>query len=162
MVYQFVLLQRLRPCTAAELLAYHYMNHQRREPIAQTHEQQSYIDERIIDTEPLPVPAVELSQEQIAADNRAKQERTEAQKERDELKETLKKMLQMQKESLTEIEKLKKDKSEPSSSSTFDRNAKYQSRQKSLICPVMKSLCKMKHQQKNYGRKNVHQPRTSC
>ena len=94
------------------------MNDQRREPIGQTHEQQSYIDERVIDTEPLPVPAVELSQEQIAADNRAKQERTEAQKEKDELKETLRKMLQMQKESLIEIEKLKKDRSEPSSSST--------------------------------------------
>ena len=65
---------RLRPCTAAELLAYHYMNDQRRTPIAQTHEQQSYIDERVINTYPLPVTAVEVNEEQIAAGNRAKQE----------------------------------------------------------------------------------------
>ena len=81
MDYQFVLLQ-----TAAELLAYHYMNDQRRTPIAQTHEQQSYIDERVINTDPLQAPVVQVSEEQIAVENRAKQEQEDAKKERDELK----------------------------------------------------------------------------
>ena len=72
------------------------MNDQRRTPIAQTHEQQSYIDERVINTDPLPVPAVEVSEEQIAAGNRAKQEQEDAKKERDELKETLKQMMKTQ------------------------------------------------------------------
>ena len=50
------------------------MNDQRRTPIAQTHEQQSYIDERVINIDPLQVPAVEANEEQIAVENRAKQE----------------------------------------------------------------------------------------
>ena len=51
----------------------------------------------MIDTEPLPVP-VEVNVEQDASENRVKQEQEVAQKERDELKETLKAMMKLQKE----------------------------------------------------------------
>jgi len=37
---------KLRPCTAAELLAYHYMQNRPSEPISETHQQQAFIDER--------------------------------------------------------------------------------------------------------------------
>ncbi len=37
---------KLRPCTAAELLDYQYMNDQVRQPVVDTDEQQSFIDER--------------------------------------------------------------------------------------------------------------------
>ena len=37
---------KLRPCTAAELLAYTYMNDQVRQPISETATQQAFIDER--------------------------------------------------------------------------------------------------------------------
>ena len=42
----FVATDRLRPCTAAELLAYQYMQDQIRQPICESSEQQSFIDKR--------------------------------------------------------------------------------------------------------------------
>ena len=82
------------------------MNDQRRIPVTETHEQQSYIDERLVDTESLPVP-VEVNVEEFAIEERIKQKQEAAKKERDELKETLNQIMKTQKESIESREKLK-------------------------------------------------------
>ena len=88
MDYYFV--SRQTDCDHA--LAYHCMNDQRRNPATETREQQSSIDEGPVDTEPLPVPVV-VNVEQVTAEERIKQKQEAAKKERDELKETLKKIM---------------------------------------------------------------------